>query len=70
MESFQEEYETDTVDVVIREHKFSFFIPKSLDRFIDPENVFNNFPLWAKIWEPCLILADYVASMPANPEKR
>ncbi len=70
MESFQQEYETDTVDVVVRERKFSFFVPKSLDRFIDPENVFNNFPLWAKIWEPCLILADYLASMPVNPEKR
>jgi predicted nicotinamide N-methyase len=69
MESFQKEYETDTVDVVIREHKFSFFVPKSLDRFIDPENVFNNFPLWAKIWEPCLILADYLASMPVNQGK-
>ncbi len=69
MESFQKEYETDTVDVVIRDRKFSFFVPKSLDRFIDPENVFNNFPLWAKIWEPCLILADHLASMPVNPEK-
>jgi predicted nicotinamide N-methyase len=70
MESFKQEYETDTVDVVVRERKFSFFVPKSLDRFIDPDNVSNNFPLWAKIWEPCLILADYLASMPANPEKR
>jgi len=69
MESFKQEYETDTVDIVIRNRKFSFFVPKSLDRFIDPENVFNNFPLWAKIWEPCLILADYLASMPVNPEK-
>lgn len=70
MESFKQEYETDTADIVIRNRKFSFFVPKSLDRFIDPENVFNNFPLWAKIWEPCLILADYLASMPVNPEKR
>jgi predicted nicotinamide N-methyase len=70
MESFKQEYETDKVDVVIRNRKFSFFVPKSLDRFIDPENVFNNFPLWAKIWEPCLIMADYLASMPVNPEKR
>jgi predicted nicotinamide N-methyase len=70
MESFQKEYETDTVDVEVRERKFSFFVPKALDRFIDPENVFNNFPLWAKIWEPCFILADYLASMPVNPEKR
>lgn len=69
MESFQQEYDTDTVDVVIREHKFSFFVPKSLDRFIDPENVFNNFPLWAKIWEPSVILADYLASMPVAPER-
>ena len=70
MEAFQQEYETDTVDVAIGNRKFSFFVPKSLDRFIDPENVFNNFPLWAKIWEPCLMLADYLASMPVNPEKR
>ena len=70
MESFKQEYETDTADIVIRNRKFSFFVPKSLDRFIDPENVLNNFPLWAKIWEPCLILADYLASMPVNPEKR
>jgi len=69
MEAFQQEYETDTVDVVIKERKFSFFVPKSLDRFIDPENIFNKFPLWAKIWEPCLILADYLASIPVNPEK-
>jgi len=70
MESFQKEYETDIVELVIRNRKFGFFVPKSLDRFIDPENVFNNFPLWAKIWEPCLILADYLASMPVNPGKR
>ena len=70
MESFKQEYETDTADIVIRNRKFSFFVPKSLDRFIDPENVLNNFPLWAKIWEPCLMLADYLASMPVNPEKR
>jgi predicted nicotinamide N-methyase len=69
MESFKQEYETDTVDVVIRKRKFSFFVPKSLDRFIDPENVLNNFPLWAKIWEPCFILADHLASTPVNPEK-
>ena len=69
MKSFKQEYETNTIDVVIRDRKFSFFVPKSLDRFIDPENVLNNFPLWAKIWEPCFMLADHFASMPVNPEK-
>jgi len=70
MESFQQEYETDTVDVAIRNRKFRFLVPKSLDRFVDPENVFNDFPLWAKIWEPSVILADHLASMPVNSEKR
>lgn len=69
IESFKQEYETNTIDVVIRNRKFSFFVPKSLDRFIDPENVLNNFPLWAKIWEPCLMLADHLALMPVNPEQ-
>ena len=68
MEAFQKEYDTDKVDVVIKDRKFSFFVPKSIDRFIDHENIFNKFPLWAKIWEPCLILTDYLASMPVNPE--
>ena len=70
MEAFQKEYETDTVDVVIRKRKFSLLVPKSIDRFIDHENIFNKFPLWAKVWEPCLILADHLTSMPVNPEKR
>ncbi|MDL1968378.1 MAG: methyltransferase domain-containing protein [Deltaproteobacteria bacterium] len=69
MESFQKEYETGTVELAIRNRKFNFFVPKSLDRFIDPKNVFNDFPLWAKIWETSFILADYLASMPVNPKK-
>jgi len=42
MEAFQKEYETDKVDLVIKKHSFSFFVPKSLDKFVDPENIFNN----------------------------
>lgn len=70
LESFHQEYETDTSDLTIKDRQFRFFVPKSLDRFLDPEDLFRNFPLWSKIWEASIILSDYLAGMPVESEKR
>ena len=45
---------------------FSFVVPKRIDSFIDFENIMNGFPLWAKIWEPSWILAEYMAKTPPS----
>ena len=67
---FQKQYETESREVVIRGRRFSFFVPANLEMFIDPDDVFHDFPLWSKIWEASLVLADFLAGMTPQPEKR
>ena len=37
---------------------------------MDPQDIFQNFPLWIKIWEASLVLAEYLAGMEAEEGKR
>ncbi len=69
LESFHQEYDTETTDMTIRSRKFQFLLPRSLDRFINTENLLKHFPLWAKIWEASWILADYMAAASPDPDK-
>ena len=70
LETFHKDYETESCDIVIDGHKFQFFVPESVDRFVDPEDPLQNFPLWAKIWQASVVLAQYLIRMPVEPEKR
>jgi predicted nicotinamide N-methyase len=70
LDTFNKEYETKKVESVIRGRRYSFLIPSSLEAFINTQDLFHDFPLWAKIWESSLVLADYLARMPPEPEKR
>jgi 2-polyprenyl-3-methyl-5-hydroxy-6-metoxy-1,4-benzoquinol methylase len=67
LDEFQREYETDFSPVTIRNRRFQFFVPKSIERFLHPDDSFEQFPLWAKIWDASLILADELASLPVSP---
>ena len=69
LESFHQEYDTETTDMTIRSRKFQFLLPRSLDRFINTDNLLQRFPLWAKIWEASWILADYMAAASPDPDK-
>lgn len=66
-EEFQKEYETDISPVAIRNRRFRFFVPKSIDRFLDPNDPLRQFPLWAKIWDASLVLADELAGSAVHP---
>lgn len=70
LESFQKQYDTTTTHVTIRGRSFRFFVAKSLDSYIDPEDIFHDFPLWTKIWEASVVLADYLAGLHVEPKKR
>ena len=67
LEEFQKEYETDVSSVTIRDRRFQFFVPKTIDRFLSPDDPLKQFPLWAKIWDASLILADELASLSVRP---
>lgn len=69
MSAFHQQYETDVSSLTIGDRRFKFFVPKSLDPFLDKEDVFNEFPLWSKIWEASIVLANHVENMPVDPQK-
>lgn len=69
LEIFHKKYETDTIDLAIRGRRFSFLVPKSIDRFVDTEDVFHDFPLWSKIWEASIVLSEYLAGIPVQQGK-
>ena len=70
MKFFNEEYETETTEIVINGRKFQILLPKFLTRFINAHDMFHQFPLWAKIWPASWILADYLSGMSVDNQKR
>lgn len=68
--SFEKQYQTDITEVVVDEHRYQFFVPKTIDSFIDPLDPLRNFPIWSKIWQASLVLADYLAHLPVHPDKQ
>lgn len=67
LEEFKKEYERDVSQVTIRDRRFQFFVPKTIDRFLKQDDPLKQFPLWAKLWDASLILADELASLSVRP---
>lgn len=70
LETFHQAYDAERRDIVIDDHKFQFLVPESIDRFVDPDDPLQNFPLWTKIWPASVVLAQYLIRMPVDPQKR
>ncbi len=69
IDDFHKAYDANPSEVVINGSNLTFYLPKTIDRFIDPSDVMNNFPLWTKIWEASGVLAGYIADMPVEKDK-
>ncbi|MFQ5771946.1 MAG: methyltransferase [bacterium] len=69
IETFYQEYETEPHEVVINGRTFTMLLPKYLNRFLNSDNMFHDFPLWAKIWRASWVLAANLAEMPVKHEK-
>ena len=69
LEQFHRTYNTVTTPVTINGQTLKLFTPASIDRFINPDDMMDNFPLWAKIWEASGVLASYLTGLPPNPMK-
>jgi predicted nicotinamide N-methyase len=61
IESFNQTFKTETIPVTIGNKPFTFLVPKNLDEVLDSSDGKNQFPLWVKIWEASLVLADHLA---------
>jgi len=62
--------ETEEKSVVIRGRKFTLLTPKFIEEYIDSQDPFRDFPLWAKAWEASWVLADFLAGLPPEHGKR
>jgi predicted nicotinamide N-methyase len=70
LESFYQKYETEINEVVVKDRKYQILLPRYLTGFINPHDVFHEFPLWAKIWQASWVLADYLAAIPVAAKKQ
>ena len=70
LESFQKQYDTTTSELVINGRTFRLFTARTLEAFVDQQDIFQDFPLWIKIWEASFVLAEYLAGLDANAGKR
>jgi tRNA1(Val) A37 N6-methylase TrmN6 len=70
VETFKSKYDVETHDLMIRGRKFKYFLPRSIEPFVDINLPMNHFPLWAKVWPSSMVLADFMASQPADSEKQ
>jgi hypothetical protein len=66
IETFYQEYETESTELVVNAKKFNILLPRYLDGFINPMDVIDDFPLWAKIWKASWVLSGYLADMPVE----
>ncbi len=70
LESFHDQYQTEATDIVVAGRKFQILLPRDLDNFINPDDMVDEFPLWAKLWKASWILADFLAQKKADPDKQ
>ncbi len=70
LDTFRQEYDVEETDYQVAGHALKFFVPKKIDRFINPDDVFSNFPLWSKIWEATAVLSFHLSTIKPDPSKR
>ena len=69
-DTFYNRYETEINEVAIQNRSYKISLPKNLSAFINPDDILHEFPLWAKLWPASWVLADYIAALPQQPEKK
>ncbi|MBN2124872.1 MAG: class I SAM-dependent methyltransferase [Deltaproteobacteria bacterium] len=70
MDSFLREYKTNTTEIVVRGKTFHFYVPSEVAPYVKGEDLFQDFPLWAKIWEASWVLADFLGGEAPEPARR
>jgi len=70
LDTFRQEYDVEETDYQVAGHALKFFVPQKIDRFINKDDVFTNFPLWSKIWEATAVLSFQLAAITPDPAKR
>ena len=70
LDTFRQEYDVEETDYQVAGHALKFFVPQKIDRFINQDDLFTNFPLWSKIWEATAVLSFHLSTIKPDPSKR
>jgi predicted nicotinamide N-methyase len=70
LESFYNRYPAKTAEIVVAGRQFQMLVPRDLDMFINPQDMLDDFPLWAKLWKASWVLADFLGQMEVNPDEQ
>ncbi len=69
LEQFQKDHATEIFPVKIGRTALRFHKPKSIDPYIDPDDVMQGFPMWAKLWEASAVLVQHMADLPVDQKR-
>ena len=70
LESFYDRYDTEVIEIVVAGRKFQMLLPRNLVNFVNPEDMLDKFPLWAKLWKASWILADFLAQKKVKADEQ
>ncbi len=70
IDAFKLKYDVKESAFAIDDHHMTFLVPTTIEPFINPDDLMNDFPLWSKIWEATAILAHRISKIKPDPEKR
>jgi len=70
IEQFKQQYDVEQTTFSVGSHRLKLFIPQKIDAFINPDDLFSDFPLWSKIWEATAVLASHMSTIQVNPAHR
>ncbi|MGQ9745970.1 MAG: class I SAM-dependent methyltransferase [Dissulfurimicrobium sp.] len=66
-------YAIEFESLTVKGRQFRFLCLSDIEPLIKGKDIFANisdFPFWVKIWESSIVLADFMARMPADPGQR
>ncbi len=69
LEQFRKDHDTEIFPVKIGQVELRFFKPKSIDPYMNPNDVMQGFPMWAKLWEASAVLVQHMADLPVDHKR-
>ncbi len=69
-QEFIEKYGAQDHELTLGQKVVRYYLPRSIEQFIDTTDPMKGFPLWAKVWPASIVLADFMAALPVEDGKR
>ena len=69
-QEFVEKYGAQDHELKLGGKVVRYYLPRSIEQFIDTTDPMKGFPLWAKVWPASIVLADYMAALPVEDGKK